>query len=85
MLEWQRDYNAYSLEDDHDSQVWLKDLMSNSLDPELKKQVEEKYMLLDEYNCEIIDLSAHWGKLLVEHVGRWQRDYNYNGYSLDSA
>ena len=44
---WQRDYNGYSLENDHDSAVWLKDLMANSLDPELKKQVDKKYMLLD--------------------------------------
>lgn len=46
---WQRDFNGYSLDEDHDSAVWLKDLMSNSMDPELRKQVDEKYVLLDEY------------------------------------
>ena len=46
---WQRDFNAYLMDDDQDSAVWLKDLMSNSLDPELRKQVDEKYILLDAY------------------------------------
>jgi hypothetical protein len=46
---WQQDFNGYALDNDHDSQVWLKDLMSNSLDPELKKQIEEKYNLIDDY------------------------------------
>jgi len=46
---WQRDFNGYSLDDDHISNVMLKDLMVNSLDPELKKQVDEKYKLLDGY------------------------------------
>jgi len=46
---WQRDFNGYSSDIDHVSNVWLKDLISNSLDPELKKQVDEKYRLLDDY------------------------------------
>lgn len=46
---WQQDYNGYALQEDHVSQVWLKELMSNSLDPELKKQVEEKYKVIDDY------------------------------------
>ena len=29
---------------------------------------------------EIIDLSVNWGRLLAEHVYRWQRDFN--GLSL---
>ena len=46
---WQRDFNGYCSDIDHVSNVWLKDLISNSLDPELKKQVDEKYRLLDDY------------------------------------
>jgi hypothetical protein len=26
--------------------------------------------------CEIIDLSAHWGKLSAVHCHCWQHDYN---------
>ena len=46
---WQCDFNGYCSDIDHVSNVWLKDLISNSLDPELKKQVDEKYWLLDDY------------------------------------
>ena len=46
---WQLDFNGYCLYDDHVSDVWLKDLVANSLDKELKKQVDEKYKLLDGY------------------------------------
>jgi len=46
---WQCDFNGYSIDDDHISNVMLKDLMANSLDPELKKQVDEKYKLLHGY------------------------------------
>ena len=46
---WQRDFNGYSFPVDHVSSVFLKDLMANSLDHELKKQVDEKYNLLDGY------------------------------------
>ena len=27
-------------------------------------------------HCEIIDLTTHWGKLLLEHCYNWQRDFN---------
>ncbi len=47
VFNWQRDFNGYCLDDDHVSSVFLKDLMAASLDPELKKQVDEKYRLLD--------------------------------------
>ena len=30
---------------------------------------------------EIIDLTANWGKLLLDHCCKWQRDFN--GYSDD--
>jgi hypothetical protein len=46
---WQRDFNGYCFDVDHISNVMLKDLMANSLDPELKKQVDKKYKLLDGY------------------------------------
>ena len=46
---WQRDFNGYCEDVDHVSNVWIKDLISNSLDPELKKQVDEKYTKLDVY------------------------------------
>jgi len=46
---WQRDWNGYCEDVDHVSSIWLKDLIANCLDPELKKQVDEKYQLLDAY------------------------------------
>ena len=46
---WQQDWNGYCEDVDHVSNIWLKDFISNCLDPELKKQVDEKYRLLDDY------------------------------------
>jgi hypothetical protein len=46
---WQRDWNGYCKDVDHVSNIWLKDFIANCLDPELKKQVDEKYRLLDDY------------------------------------
>ena len=33
---WQRDFNGYSDDADHISSIWIKELVMNSLDPELK-------------------------------------------------
>ncbi len=30
-------------------------------------------------HCEILDLTRHWGKLPLDHILKWQRDFN--GYS----
>ena len=49
ILKWQRDFNGYSDDDDHVSNIWIKDLLSSSMDPELKKQVDEQYSELDLY------------------------------------
>jgi hypothetical protein len=40
---WQRDFNGYSDDADHISSIWTKELITNLLDLELKKQVNEKY------------------------------------------
>ena len=42
----QRDFNAYSDDSDHVSSIWIKELVMNLLDPELKKQVYERYSKL---------------------------------------
>ena len=46
---WQRDFNGYSDDANHVSSIWIKELVMNSLDPELKKQVYEKYSKLEAY------------------------------------
>jgi hypothetical protein len=46
---WQRDFNGYSDDVDHVSSIWSKDLLANSMDPELRRVVEEKYSKLDPY------------------------------------
>jgi hypothetical protein len=46
---WQRDFNRYSDDANHVSSIWIKELITNSLDPELKKQVNEKYSKLEGY------------------------------------
>ncbi len=46
---WQRDFNGYSDDADHVSSIWIKELITNLLDPELKKQVNKKYSLLEGY------------------------------------
>ena len=34
---------------DHVSSIWIKDLLASSMDPELKRQVDEQYSKLDLY------------------------------------
>ena len=46
---WQRDFNGYSDDADHISSIWIKELVMNSLDPELKKQVYKRYSKLEAY------------------------------------
>ncbi len=46
---WQHDFNEYSDDADHVSSIWFKDLITNLLDPELKKRVNEKYSKLEGY------------------------------------
>ena len=33
-------------------------------------------------DCKIVDLTLHWGKLPLDHILKWQRDFN--GYSSDA-
>ena len=46
---WQCDYNGYCLDANHISNIWLKRSHGKLLDPELKKRVDEKYKLQDDY------------------------------------
>ncbi len=45
----QCDFNGYSDGADHVSSIWIKELITDLLDPELKKQVNEKYSTLEVY------------------------------------
>jgi len=49
ILSWQRDFNGYATDVDHVSSVWVKDLLQASMDPVLKRQVDSKFSVLDEY------------------------------------
>jgi hypothetical protein len=46
---WLRDFNGYSDDVDYVSSIWIKELITNSLDPELKKKVNKKYSKLEGY------------------------------------
>jgi hypothetical protein len=46
---WQRDFNGYADDIDHVSSIWSKDLLSNSMDPGLRKVVKEQYSKLTPY------------------------------------
>jgi hypothetical protein len=46
---WQHDFNGYSDDADHVSSIWIKELIANLLDPELKKQVSKNYSKLEGY------------------------------------
>ena len=46
---WQRDFNGYSDDVDHVRSIWSKDLLANSMDPELRRVLEEKYFKLKPY------------------------------------
>ena len=34
-------------------------------------------------DCKIVDLILHWGKLPVDHIPKWQRDFNGNSSDID--
>jgi hypothetical protein len=46
---WQRDVNDHAVDADYESSVWTKELLEGCLDPELKKQVKDKYNRLNLY------------------------------------
>ena len=47
VIAYQRDTNQYALEEDMTSSDWVKDLMVNSSEAELKQRVEEKFENLE--------------------------------------
>ena len=49
ILNWQPDFNGYSADVDHVGNIWIKDLLTSSMDPELKRQVDEQYSELGLY------------------------------------
>ena len=49
ILKRQHDFNGYSADVDHVSSIWIKDLLTSSMDPELKIQVYEQFFELDFY------------------------------------
>jgi hypothetical protein len=46
---WQRDVNNHAVDVHYKSSVWTKELLEGCLDPELKKQVKDKYNHLNLY------------------------------------
>jgi len=49
VLKWQVDFNGYSEAEDMISSIWLKELLTSSMDVELRRQVEELEQDLDLY------------------------------------
>ncbi len=46
---WQQDLNDHAVDEDYESSIWVRELLEGCLDPELNKQVNEKYDCLDAY------------------------------------
>ena len=49
VLKWQVDFNGYSEAEDMISSIWLKELLTSSMDVELRRQVKELEQELDLY------------------------------------
>ena len=49
IFKWQRDFNGHSDDVDHVSSIWIKDMLTSSMDPELWRQVDKQYSQLDHY------------------------------------
>ena len=49
ILKWKHDFNGYFSDVDHVRSIWIKDLLASSMDPELKRQVDEQNSELDLY------------------------------------
>ena len=61
-IKYQQDTNQYALEEDMTIRNWVKDLMVNSSEAELKQRVEEK--------SEKLESLARWYHLPKLHVGQ---------------
>jgi len=49
VLKWQTDFNGYSEDEDMISSIWMQELLTSSMDVELRRQVEEIEQELDVY------------------------------------
>jgi hypothetical protein len=83
---WQQDFNGYCDDVDHVSSIWSKDLVSNSMDPELRKVVDEQYSKLDPYQQGgitflkiTLDSVFKMSSLAEESLKTFIKDFGRNG------
>jgi len=83
---WQRDVNDHAVDVDYESSVWTKELLEGCLDPELKKQVKDKYNRLDLYKRGgityfkiVVDTVFKMSSLTVKSLKEFISDFGKNG------
>ena len=83
---WQRDFNGYSDDAEHVSSIWIKELVMNSLDPELKKQVYKRFSKLEVYQQGGItffkitmDIVVKMSIMAEESLKSFIKDFGKNG------
>ena len=86
ILKWQRDFNGYSDDIDHVSSVWVKDLLTSSMDPVLRRQVDDKYSDLDDYQKGgvsyfkiVVDTVFKMSSMAEESLKLFIKDFGKNG------
>jgi hypothetical protein len=86
ILKWQHDFNGYSSDVDHVSNIWIKDLLASSMDTELKRQVDEQYRELDLYQQVgilyfkiVVDTVFKMSSMTEESLKSFIKDFGKNG------
>jgi hypothetical protein len=86
ILKWQHDVNGYSLDVDHVSSIWIKDLLTALMDTESKRQVDEQYRGLDLYQQGgisyfkiIVDTVFKMSSTTEESLKSFIKDFGKNG------
>jgi hypothetical protein len=83
---WQQDLNDHAVNEDYELSIWVRELLEGCLDPELKKQVNEKYDCLDAYQKGgityfkiLVDTVFKMSSLTVKSLTQFITDFGKTG------
>jgi hypothetical protein len=86
VLKWQVDFNGYSEAEDMISSIWLKELLTSSMDVELRRQVEEIEQEQDIYQRGgityykiVVDTLFKMSSMAEDSLKQFIKDFGKNG------
>jgi len=78
VLKWQVDFNGYSEAEDMTSSIWLKELLTSSMDVELRRQVEELEQELAYFKL-VVDTLFKMSSMAEDSLKQFLKDFGKNG------